>query len=82
MTGPKGGDAIVSIDGRVDRWNVSFRSATIASNALVYESPRLEPGVHTLVIAVTGRDGATGRAGYVNLDSAVVSQAAGPSDRP
>jgi len=75
VVGPKGGDALVSIDGGGSPARVSFRHRTAAANTLVYTSPKLDPSVHTLTIFVTGRDGLHGVRGYTNIDSVVISDA-------
>jgi hypothetical protein len=72
IVGPKGGDALITVDGRDPRL-VTFHGPRVSPGALVYTSPSLEPAVHTLTIFVTGKDGARRRPGFVNVDSAVVS---------
>lgn len=72
ILGPKGGDALITVDGRDPRL-VTFHAARVSPDSLVYTSPTLEPAVHTLTIFVTGIDAARRRPGFVNVDSAVIS---------
>jgi hypothetical protein len=79
VLGLKGGDALVSIDGAPPE-KIHFGAASIKANALVYTSPVLDPSVHTLTIVVGDRPESPGARGFVNVDSAVVTNERAPGD--
>lgn len=67
MVDPGHGIAAVSIDGGPET-NVDFYSATSVGNKLVYTSPALTPGSHTLRIRVTGTKNAASSGYYIVPD--------------
>jgi hypothetical protein len=67
VSGPNGGTALVSID-RGDRSErIDFASPAKVSHALVYASPPLSPGLHTLIVDVWGSK-------YVNIDGVEIER--------
>ncbi len=70
VRGPNGGEATVAIDGRY-LGTASFLAPQKVAHALVFESPPLASGTHTLGIVVKGDVTGSHRA-YVNLDAAEV----------
>lgn len=73
IRGPSGGRAGIALDetstgGRP----VDFYTPRIETHALIYESPVLKAGVHTVSLAVWGTRNEHGRFYYVNVDGAEV----------
>jgi hypothetical protein len=73
VRGPSGGRARVGLDQASTRGpRVDFYAAQLEPHALVYESPVLPAGMHTLTIVVLGTRDVGGRYYYVNIDDAEV----------
>lgn len=75
IVGPSGGRAGIALDqtstgGRP----VEFYAPKIRTHALIYQSPVLPAGVHTVTLAVWGTRDAKGRYYYVNIDGAEVDK--------
>ncbi len=74
VTGPDAGIAGVSIDGGSEV-NVDFYAPSVQGNQLLYTSPFLSPGSHSLNIRVTGTHDASSTANNIVLDHAEISTA-------
>ena len=73
ITGPQGGGGVVVLPG-FPPVNVNFYASKRALRRLVYVSPALAAGVHSLSIVVAPRSSAKyGRRGYVNIDGIEVA---------
>ncbi len=72
VTGPNGGAGAVRIDGRLVR-NVDFHSARKTTNVLVFASPALARGAHTLDVTVEPPAAAAPHRRFVNLDGAALA---------
>jgi hypothetical protein len=72
VLGKKGGFGTLLLDGALVPDTVSFYAPTVRTNALIYTSPQLSAGVHTLVIQVGGVMEKNSRGDYVNIDGAEV----------
>jgi hypothetical protein len=72
VLGPSGGRAGIALDDETVHGGrpVDFYAPHVRTNVLVYESPVLAAGVHTLTIVVWGTRDARGRFYYVNIDGA------------
>ena len=67
-----GGKAAISVDGGAET-TVDLYSATRQGNQLVYTSPTLASGAHTLKVRVTGTKNASSSGTFVSPDRVVVS---------
>jgi hypothetical protein len=76
VRGMKGGYGAVTLDGRSSSALPDFYAPILRPGVLVYESPVLLSGPHTLSITVTGRRERASRGAYVNIDNAAVTSAA------
>jgi len=74
VTGPDAGIAGVSIDGGSEV-NIDFYATSAQGNQLLYTSPFLSPGNHTLNIRVTGTHNASSTANNIVLDHAEITTA-------
>lgn len=72
MTSSDSGYGAVSVDGRPET-QVSFYSSTRLGNVLLYRSPTLLPGNHTLTIRVMGSKPAASTGFYISIDRVVIS---------
>jgi hypothetical protein len=70
VRGPNGGDAGIGIDGKY-YGTADFYSPKKQTHALVFQSPPLAAGAHTVGVVVKGRTASAHRA-YVNIDGAQV----------
>jgi hypothetical protein len=73
VRGPKGGYGSVTLDGRLSLASPDFYAPRLQTGALVYVSPLLAAGPHTVAIAVTGRHGPASSGPYVNVDDAAIT---------
>jgi hypothetical protein len=80
-TAPWHGKAAVSIDGGPETM-VDFYSPSRADQALVYTSPTLNAGPHTVTVRVTGTRNASSTGTVVTADRAVVSASTAPTPTP
>ena len=78
-TAPHHGIAAVSLDGAAEQ-DVDFYSAVRADQVLLYASPMLAAGVHTLEVRVTGRKNAASSGTVVTADRVDVCETAVPAD--
>jgi len=76
VRGAKGGYGAVALDHRSPSATPNFYAPTVEPAALVYVSPILPSGPHTLSITVTGRHERASRGAYVNIDYAAITSAA------
>lgn len=67
VTGPKGGDGVLSVVGAPTTL-VSFYAARKHTHALLYTSPQLSDGVHAAAIVVSGSHEPRSHGNYVNVD--------------
>ena len=67
VTGPAHGIGAVSLDGGAET-NIDFYAATNAGNTLLYTSPVLASGQHTLKVRVTGTENASATWTGINPD--------------
>jgi hypothetical protein len=73
VCGPSGGRAGVSLDKESTGGRpIDFYAPHVETHMLVYQSPVLAEGVHTVSIAVWGTRNEHGRYYYVNIDGAEV----------
>ncbi len=73
VLGPSGGRAGVSLDGASTGGTpIDFYAPRIQTHALIYESPILPPGIHTVTLVVWGTRDERGRFYYVNIDGAEI----------
>jgi hypothetical protein len=72
VLGKKGGLGTLILDNVLVPDSVSFYAPAVRTNALIYTSPSLSDGVHTLVIQVGGVTDKNSRGDYVNIDGAEV----------
>jgi hypothetical protein len=72
VLGKKGGFGTLLLDGALVPDTVSFYAPRVRTNALIYTSPTLSDGMHTLVIQVGGVMEKNSRGDYVNIDGAEV----------
>ena len=81
VLGVKGGYALASIDRRPMKEPIDFYAPGVRTGSLVYTSPVLPQGVHTLALAVAGEHQKQSTGGFVNIDYATVTTPAnaGPS---
>jgi hypothetical protein len=71
VRGRSGGRAGIALDeASTGGRPVDFYAPQLEPHALIYESPRLPAGLHTVSIAVWGTRDARGRYYYVNIDGA------------
>jgi hypothetical protein len=70
VLGKKGGFADVWVDRRFAGKRIDFYAPRVETNVLVYESPRLRYGVHTLALRVAAAREPHGGA-YANIDRVV-----------
>jgi hypothetical protein len=75
VRGVKGGYGTVALDHRSSNAFSNFYASTVQPGVLVYESPILPSGPHTLSITVTGRHERASRGEYVNIDHAAITSA-------
>jgi len=66
--GPGGGYAAVSIDGGAETTGISFYSTASTGDVLLWTSPTLSYGTHTLVVRVQGTKPAASTGTYVPID--------------
>lgn len=72
VRGPSGGRAGIALDEKSTGGPVDFYAPRVEPHSLIYESPVLAPGIHTLSIIVWGMRDERGRYYYVNLDGAEI----------
>ena len=72
IVGKRGGYGSIAIDGVAQTREADFYAPDVSS-ALVYESPPLAAGSHTLTLSVKGSHPAASDGDYVNLDFAVIT---------
>ncbi len=73
VTGPSGGRAGISLDQESTGGHpVDFYAKRMNTHALIYQSPVLHGGVHTLTVVVWGTRNEDGRFYYVNIDGAEI----------
>lgn len=72
VRGPGGGTGIVTLDGT--RYpNIDFYSTTKVARSVVFDSPLLNSGIHTIVISAVGKPRLPGHSsGYINLSGAAI----------
>src|ERR1700722_17205367 len=75
VRGMRGGYGAVTLDGRSGSLP-DFYAPALRPGVLVYESPVLLSGPHTLSITVTGRHEPASRGAYVNIDHVAITSAA------
>lgn len=73
VLGKKGGFGTLLLDGALVPNTVSFYAPAVRTNALIYTSPSLTDGVHTLVIQVGGVQEKLSAGDFVNIDGAEVA---------
>ncbi len=73
VRGPKGGHGAVTLDGQTSNASPDFYGPSVQTGALVYASPLLAAGPHTVSIAVTGRHDPASSGGYVNVDDVAIT---------
>jgi len=72
---PSAGNIGISLDGAAEVSPApSLYSATKSGNTLIYTSPVLAPGSHTLVVRVVGSHEASSTSNTINVDRAEVFQ--------
>lgn len=67
VTGPKGGDGVLSIVGAPTTL-ISFYTPKKRTHVLLYTSPLLSDGAHAAAIVVSGSHEARSHGNYVNID--------------
>jgi len=73
VVGPSGGQAGIALDGNSTGGKpVDFYAPHLRPHALIYQSPILPAGVHTIAIAVWGTRDERGHFYYVNIDGAEI----------
>jgi hypothetical protein len=72
VLGPSGGRAGIALDDESTGHPVDFYAPHIRTDALIYQSPVLRRGIHTVTVVVWGTRDPRGRYYYVNLDGAEV----------
>ncbi len=72
VRGRSGGRAGIAVDEQSAGRPVDFYSQRLQTHALIYQSPKLAPGVHTISVVVWGTRDVHGRFYYVNIDGAEV----------
>ncbi len=73
VRGPSGGRAGISLDeASTGGGPVEFYAPRVTPHALIYGSPTLAAGVHTVTVVVWGTRNARGHYYYVNIDGAEV----------
>jgi hypothetical protein len=70
--GKSGGTALANLDGHAIAGRLDFYAPRTAPGRLVYESPRLPRGMHTLGLAVSLARRVRSHGYYVNIDGAEV----------
>lgn len=78
-TAPHHGIAAISLDGAAEQ-DVDFYAATRAEQVLLYSSPTLAAGAHTLTVRVSGRKNAASSGTVVTADRADVCETAAAPD--
>jgi hypothetical protein len=73
VLGAKGGLCSVTLDGRAAGAALDFYAPRVRTGTLVYTSPLMPSGAHTLLLRATGRHDARSSGAYVNLDYAAVT---------
>ena len=66
VTGPNGGHGVVEIDGTTHTATLNFYSAKKQTHVLIYQSPRLSPGLHVFALIASGSPHP--HRAYVNID--------------
>jgi hypothetical protein len=74
VRGRSGGRAGIALDEQSAGKPVDFYARHTQTHALIYQSPKLAPGVHTVSVVVWGTRDVHGRFYYVNIDGAEVDQ--------
>jgi len=81
VRGPSGGRAGIALDLESTGKPVDFYAPAVEPHALIYTSPELLPGVHTLSLVVWGLRDEHARFYYVNIDTAEIESAPPPVPR-
>ena len=79
--GSNNGIGAISIDGGAET-NVDYYAASIQNYGLLYTSPTLTAGQHTLKVRVTGTKNASSTNYYVNADRVDISSGSTPTPTP
>jgi hypothetical protein len=69
VTGPTGGHGILALDQNIKAAVLDFYSPRKRTHVLLYSSPRLDAGLHSISVIVNGTRDRSSRGTYVNIDS-------------